>query len=151
MEPQKRILFLYDHVDEVTRYVRALRDVGLDVQHVTKVDTALYLLERECPYALIIWKMWLHPGQVIGRYRVELHGGGTKTGACFVKLVRATHPMVPMLLLTRDRVKASEYRRPEEGLYSWLFSASTPVRFAREVGDLVHALSRRGRGASNGP
>lgn len=150
MEPQKRVLFLYDDVDEVVRYVRALRDVGLDVQHVTKVDTALYLLERECLYSLIIWKMWLHPGQVIGRYRVELHGGGTKTGACFVKLVRASHPTVPMLLFSMNRVLVREYSRPEDRHYAWCFPRSTPKHFAQEVSRLLHSTTQLTRGTSHG-
>lgn len=150
MEQQKRILFLYEHIEESARYVRALRDLGFDVQRMTSVDRALDLLEERCLYDLIIWTMWLHPGKRIGAYRVELHGGGTKTGACFVKLVRAKHPTVTMLLFSINRVLVREYSRPEDDHYAWCFTRSTPERFAQEVSRLLRSATKSTGGTSHG-
>ena len=139
MARRKRILFLYPYMEESRPYVQALRDQGFDVQALTSVDEALSCIENKHEYDLLIWTMWFEePGERIRALGEARHGGGTKTGECFVEIARRHYPSTLMLLFTRDRMLIRPYSRPREAHYAWNFSVSNARIFAHEVYRLLH-------------
>lgn len=142
MSEPKRILFLSEHADESRPFIQALRDHGFDVQALSSVDLAITEIGHKRPYDLLIWTMWLEPGERIGALGVEKHAGGMKTGECFVEIVRRYYPTLPMLLFTRYQGMVRRYSRPNEAHYAWNLSSSGPRVFALAIARLLRGPIR---------